>query len=477
MKNKRLQKNKTSIVAGLITVFAFMAVFGFSFLNGGESPLNTSKAEGSMNLYWSDDFDGTGLDTSRWKPYYNTYGDGNNEEACLTPNNIEVGSGTLKIIAKKEHITCPGQPQDDFSSGFMGSREAGHYYPAFAKYEIRAKVPHGQGLWPAFWLRHVNGSSTVEIDIMEYFHSQVPGKVTQSLHIPNEEKYNLSKKITAFETPVTGTGGWHTYAVDIVPLDDGTKARIDYYIDNNLTHTYTPSKFGWLNDFNQNAMFDVAINMAVGGNWVGHPDDELGWSRYLNQCINEYPYGPSPCPVDKGVLRAKLPGVYEVDYVKVFVPSDGGGQANKLDLPTSLVATASDGQVKLDWAQVPNADNYTVRWGQNGEWSSYSNDPGFSNPTTSSYTVTGLTNGQTYIFSVAARESTGTYIKGDYSNAVTASPAAPGNTSDINADGTIDIVDLSILLSNWGPTGSTSDINSDGKVDIIDLSILLSAWG
>ena len=301
---------------GILIIFSIFGSY-FIFISKAEIPVDTAT---NWNLFWSDEFSGSSLDTARWNAYNSTYGDGNNEEACLTPNNIAVSSGTLKLIAKREVITCPGQPTDQFSSGFMGSREAGKYYPAFAKYEIRAKVPHGQGLWPAFWLRHSNGSSTAEVDIMEYFHTQAPGQVQQTLHLPAELSYNLAHQLKSFETPVQGTGAWHTYSVEIIPINGGTGAQFNYYVDGLLNYSYTPTKFGWLNNYDKNAMFDIAINMAVGGNWSAHPDDPLGWSRYLSKCINKYPYKLSqPCD-STGVLTPQFPATYEVDYVRVYTP-------------------------------------------------------------------------------------------------------------------------------------------------------------
>jgi hypothetical protein len=47
---------------------------------------------------------------------------------------------------------------------------------------------------------------------------------------------------------------------------------------------------------------------------------------------------------------------------------------------------------------------------------------------------------------------------------------------DLNSDGSVGIVDLSILLSNWQTANGTADINGSGNVDILDLSVLLSAW-
>ncbi|MBP7820979.1 family 16 glycosylhydrolase [Candidatus Saccharibacteria bacterium] len=338
---------RKSILLFASTVLLFSVFGSYSiFVSKAETPVATAATWG---LYWSDEFNGTSLDTSRWSPYYNTYGDGNNEEACLTPNNITVNGGSMKMVAKRESITCPGKPTDQFSSGFMGSREVGKYYPAFAKYEIRAKVPHGQGLWPAFWLRHTNGSSTAEVDIMEYFHTQNPGSVQQTLHLPAELSYNLAHQSKFFETPVLGSGAWHSYSVEIIPLDSGTRAQFNYYVDGILNYSYTPTKFGWLNNYNKNAMFDIAINMAVGGNWSAHPDDPFGWSRYLSKCINKYPYKlTQPCD-STGVIRAQFPATYEVDYVRVYTAD--APVSNNADLNGDLKVNIQDLSILISkWA-------------------------------------------------------------------------------------------------------------------------------
>jgi hypothetical protein len=49
--------------------------------------------------------------------------------------------------------------------------------------------------------------------------------------------------------------------------------------------------------------------------------------------------------------------------------------------------------------------------------------------------------------------------------------------SDLNSDGVVDVIDLSILVSRWGSSDATADINSDGIVDALDLSVLVSNWG
>src|SRR4051812_17905853 len=53
-------------------------------------------------------------------------------------------------------------------------------------------------------------------------------------------------------------------------------------------------------------------------------------------------------------------------------------------------------------------------------------------------------------------------------------PNLPG---DLNSDNTVNITDLSILLSNYGTSNASADINNDGTVNILDLSVLLSNYG
>jgi hypothetical protein len=71
----------------------------------------------------------------------------------------------------------------------------------------------------------------------------------------------------------------------------------------------------------------------------------------------------------------------------------------------------------------------------------------------------------------------------DNTGAVTTSPVisisvvATTKTGDLNGDGSVNIFDLSILLSNYNTADPKADINQDGTVNIFDLSILLSNYG
>jgi beta-glucanase (GH16 family) len=282
------------------------------------------EAPAGWRLHWSDEFSGTALNTSNWQAYHNTYGDGNNELACLTPQNITLAAGVATFTARRQTVSCPGGTTERYTSGFMGSREAGRYLPLYGRFEIRAQVPHGQGLWPAFWLRHRLGAGVAEVDIMEYFFSQVPGKATQTLHFPTTVGRNVAKRSVAFEAPVKGTGGWHTYAVEIEPVtgtDGSTDVRFRFLIDDVETLKYLNTVPEAWNQVDPNAAWDIAVNLAVGGDWAGHPDEQLGYLQGPDVCSLTYraPTGGNPanCPTS-GIWLPDLPSPYRVDHVRVY---------------------------------------------------------------------------------------------------------------------------------------------------------------
>lgn len=359
--------------------FAKLTLFGLLLLaigSAGIVGITTLSHAATPSYQWTeiftDNFDGATLSTANWKPYHNTYGDGNDEIACLTPNNVAVSGGTLKITAKRENVTCPGKrTADNFTSGFIGSREVNKYYPAFARYEVRAKTPHGQGLWPGFWLRHTDGAGRAEIDVLEYFHATNPGSITQTVHFPAEIGSNVWKKTSFVERP-TDASGWHTYAVEITPANaEKTKATISMFIDNVKTFEYTPPKSDWLNKYDKNAMFDIALNMAVGGKYTGHPDDELGYSRSIDRCLSPW-MGKKPCD-KKDIKRAAFPATYEVDYVKVSKLNSSPAPAPdkaapKISITSPANNSSVSGKIQLSANASDNVGIRKVHYFVDGKW-------------------------------------------------------------------------------------------------------------
>ncbi len=127
------------------------------------APAALTAAPPRWELVWADEFDGTKLDRSKWRPEVSCWGGGNNERQCYTRRgqNVRVRDGMLHLIARKERFTGPDRPPEiamkpnptrrqDYTSGKI--RSLGLASWKYGKVEFRAKPPKGQGTWPAVWM-------------------------------------------------------------------------------------------------------------------------------------------------------------------------------------------------------------------------------------------------------------------------------------------------------------------------------------
>ena len=113
---------------------------GVSGITIGETKTKSVKAADNWNLVWSDEFNGTSLDTSVWSYEIGNgnWGWGNGEIEYYTnrTDNVRVADGSLQIIAKKENYG--GQK---YTSGRIISK--GKKYFKYGKMEARIKVENG----------------------------------------------------------------------------------------------------------------------------------------------------------------------------------------------------------------------------------------------------------------------------------------------------------------------------------------------
>ena len=215
----------------------------------------------NMTLVWSDEFDGTEINTDYWTFETGSGGWGNNELQNYTNgDNAEIVDGKLIITARKENEF---QVAGSYTSTRMISKGKKEF--TYGRMEVRAKLPSGTGIWPAIWMLGGNISTEGwpacgEIDIMEYVGYQ-PDVVHATVHTSSGFGANgngSSKSLGTAEEE------FHIYG-----LIWDAKEMI-FYIDSpdNVTHTYAPS-----NKTASNWPFDLSqffiLNVAVGGNWGG----------------------------------------------------------------------------------------------------------------------------------------------------------------------------------------------------------------
>ncbi|MEZ5381046.1 MAG: family 16 glycosylhydrolase [Microthrixaceae bacterium] len=255
-------------------------------------PPPTTQAPGRWRLTFSDEFGGSTLDTSKWTPEHSTYGDGNGSIHCNTPDNLSVSGGALVIEGRKEHVRCPnnGGRDRDYSTGLVRTR--GKFSQAYGRYEIRAKMPVGKGLWTGLWMlsEHYpfggNGQSG-EIDIVETLGDQ-PNKAHTTAHWSyNGCGWGCANSGKSHSLASGDISDWHTYAVEWDP------AKITWFIDGIKVYqlgeggsyrwgdqgakTYNwPSNGGTMSPFprpftGDNPM-NLILNLQIGGSWPGNPD-------------------------------------------------------------------------------------------------------------------------------------------------------------------------------------------------------------
>lgn len=149
---------------------------------------------------------------------------------------------------------------------------------------------------------------------MEYFHASSPGSTNATLHLDGVK--NAYQRKAVFESP-TSNPSWHTWGVYIEKVSTGVK--FTFFLDRVEQGTYTDTSANWSKNYSQTKLFDIAINEAVGGRYIGNPDSPLGYLDILGRCAqnNQATTSPSSCP-KTGIMRATFPATYQVDYVRVF---------------------------------------------------------------------------------------------------------------------------------------------------------------
>lgn len=246
--------NKCIIATILITLIS---------CNTDETQTVTTK----HSLVMEDNFDENGsLNAAMWNYEIGTGTDGwgNNELQYYTdrPENIVVENGMLKITALNESYMG-----ESYTSARIQTK--GKFEQKYGRYEARIKLPLGKGIWPAFWLLGANSDTVIwpecgEIDIMEYLGS-APTTVFGTVHGPNyfgndaiSKEYSLTN--SRFDTD------FHVFGIE---WDEN---YINFYVDNVLYNQITPEDVTGEWVFNQ--PFYIILNMAVGGNLPGAPNND-----------------------------------------------------------------------------------------------------------------------------------------------------------------------------------------------------------
>jgi beta-glucanase (GH16 family) len=227
------------------------------------------------SLVWSDEFDGpagTPPDASKWNFDVGGNGWGNNELEYYTnrlDNSFIDGEGNLVIKALKENFTGTDGVRRNYTSARMLT--AGKFVKRFGKFEARLKLPAGQGIWPAFWMLGEDISSVGwprcgEMDIMENI-GREPSTVHGTLHGPGAFGGNGLSGSFLLSGGQPFSSDFHVFTLEWQPN------VVRFFVDGNLYQTRTPADLPAGAEWVFDHPFFLLLNVAVGGNWPGSPDD------------------------------------------------------------------------------------------------------------------------------------------------------------------------------------------------------------
>ena len=285
---------------------------GLGLLTATSSPAAEPAAHAGYTLAWHDEFDGETLDSKKWTcDTGNGFqagdqwvsGWGNDELEFYTPRkeNVFLKDGQLHLRAIRQRFeTC------NFTSGRVTTR--GLFEQAYGRFEFRARLPVGQGVWPALWMlpaKETYGpwAASGEIDVLEA-RGQTPTQVVHTLHFGAKWPGNTHAGAD-YTLPRNGRiDGWHVYAVEWEPgtvrwfVDDQKSGEVTTWWSTKTEAKSSGDQKPPDADTNPfPAPFDkpfcLLMNVAVGGRFLGSPDE-----------------------------KTKFPVEMLVDYVRVYQKTD-----------------------------------------------------------------------------------------------------------------------------------------------------------
>jgi beta-glucanase (GH16 family) len=320
----------------------------------------TSSSAPAWNLVWEDNFDGANIDPTKWEHEVNCWGGGNNEAQCYVDNpaNSYVDNGILNIKAIKGNVCGPALNQEDpgynpadvsvckdYSSARLRTKGKGDW--KYGRMEIRAKMPEGQGIWPAIWMLPTSTSiygawpHSGEIDIFESFQPGVAGpaptgganEIHGTLHYGMSWPWN-NYSGAPYTPPTNIWDDFYTYTVE---WEEG---EIRWYVNDvlfarNSNHWFI---YYWGGQ-------EIGYQVGTGAQPFDQP-----FHMILNLALGNGTYIPLPNFVGEKTM--------EVDYVRVYQCSADPVTGKGCETPTTDATVVASDIV----GHVPPAEVKDVLW-------------------------------------------------------------------------------------------------------------------
>lgn len=226
-----------------------------------------SEVEAKYGLIWQDEFEGPAgqlPNPEKWQFDVGTdWGNAQLEYDTDRAENVSLdGEGHLAITAREEEYA--GQ---SYTAGRIKTKDL--FERTHGRFEARIKLPIGQGIWPAFWLlgsdiEQVGWPQCGEIDIMENIGSE-PSVIHGTVHGPGYAGASGISKLFRLPDAQRFADDFHEFAVEWEPEE------IRWFVDGEEYYNLPARRV--LGEWVYDHPFFIILNVAVGGQWPGYPDE------------------------------------------------------------------------------------------------------------------------------------------------------------------------------------------------------------
>ena len=270
------------------------------------------------------------------------------DESVVTISDISLVETTANMLpanAFGDNATAGTKVKKSYTSGRISTQNLKTF--TYGRFEVRAKVPNGQGYLPAFWLmandENVYGQwpRCGEIDCMEVM-GQDTNKLYGTIHYGNPHAESQGT-YTIKDGKESFSDGFHTFTCDWEP------GKITWYVDGIKYHeesnwhstTEGQGTLTYPAPFDQ--PFYIILNLAVGGSWVGNPNEETNFVN--NPFVVDYVRVYQKDSYDENVTRP------EVKFEPTNEPDDSGNY-----IKNSTFAEAEDLTDDTNWKFITALD-------------------------------------------------------------------------------------------------------------------------
>ena len=258
---------------------------------------------------------------------------------------VETTANMLPANAFGDNATAGTKVKKSYTSGRISTQNLKTF--TYGRFEVRAKVPNGQGYLPAFWLmandENVYGQwpRCGEIDCMEVM-GQDTNKLYGTIHYGNPHAESQGT-YTIEDGKKSFSDGFHTFTCDWEP------GKITWYVDGKKYHeesnwhstTEGQGTLTYPAPFDQ--PFYIILNLAVGGSWVGNPNETTNFKN--NPFVVDYVRVYQKDSYDENVTRP------EVKFEPTNEPDESGNY-----IKNSTFAEAEDLTDDTNWKFITALD-------------------------------------------------------------------------------------------------------------------------